>query len=223
MIRADLHAHTSVSDGLGSPELLVRFAVKRGMNLISVTDHNTFLGSRRAADYAGRRGIPLVVLPGAEFRVRGLGDFLTYCPSPMELIGPLRSLGALLRAAERNGCVVVPAHPLNVLMHGSGLLAFSEEFEWLECYNSWTAPPANLLTYILARRGGKRCLASSDAHVPEQLGIFHTVFDSAREVNGVDDALALFDKGAGVSLYISYPIGAYLKRLEWSLYRNLVM
>ena len=40
----DLHMHTTASDGVLSPRALVDFAAERGVNLMAVTDHDTFDG-----------------------------------------------------------------------------------------------------------------------------------------------------------------------------------
>lgn len=63
-MRADLHLHTTVSDGLVSPSELVRRAVEGGLALISVTDHDTAAGVREAQRAA--EDTPLTVLAGAE-------------------------------------------------------------------------------------------------------------------------------------------------------------
>lgn len=41
----ETHSHSYVSDGAGSPELLVRVAASKGIRVLAVTDHDTFRGS----------------------------------------------------------------------------------------------------------------------------------------------------------------------------------
>lgn len=60
----DLHAHTTFSDGLFSPEELVEQAAARGLTAIGVTDHDTLEGVDRALAAGRRFGIEVV--PGAE-------------------------------------------------------------------------------------------------------------------------------------------------------------
>lgn len=43
-MRADLHVHSVYSDGAHSPEELALFAKQKGVQLISVTDHDSFIG-----------------------------------------------------------------------------------------------------------------------------------------------------------------------------------
>lgn len=63
--RLDLHSHTTRSDGLLSPEVLVAAAAAAGVRLLAITDHDTLAGVREL----GRSGaVPagIEVLPGIE-------------------------------------------------------------------------------------------------------------------------------------------------------------
>jgi 3',5'-nucleoside bisphosphate phosphatase len=54
----DLHTHTLASDGTSSPEVLVAEAVRAGVEVLAVTDHDTLAATeaaRQAADAAGIR------------------------------------------------------------------------------------------------------------------------------------------------------------------------
>ncbi len=61
---ADLHTHTNYSDGILSPQELLKKAKKAGINAISVTDHDTIDGCREAISYSGHFRID--VIPGIE-------------------------------------------------------------------------------------------------------------------------------------------------------------
>ena len=60
----DLHLHSSCSDGSDTPAQVVRFAAKRGMTLVALTDHDNVLGVPEAMQEAERIGIRL--LPSIE-------------------------------------------------------------------------------------------------------------------------------------------------------------
>jgi predicted metal-dependent phosphoesterase TrpH len=61
---ADLHLHTLHSDGTYTPEALVGAAVRHGLSVIALTDHDTVEGCAETAAAAGRAGIGFV--PGTE-------------------------------------------------------------------------------------------------------------------------------------------------------------
>jgi 3',5'-nucleoside bisphosphate phosphatase len=67
VLRADLHSHSSVSDGTESPAAVVRRAADAGLDVVALTDHDTVAGHRAAA-----RELPsgLTLLPGAELSCR---------------------------------------------------------------------------------------------------------------------------------------------------------
>lgn len=64
----DLHMHTSYSDGLPSPEQLVRQAARIGLTTIAITDHDNTRGNRQAQSVATELGVRLI--PGVEFNTR---------------------------------------------------------------------------------------------------------------------------------------------------------
>ncbi|HEY50109.1 MAG TPA: PHP domain-containing protein [Dehalococcoidia bacterium] len=64
-MKADLHLHTTASDGRLSPQEIVRKASELGLDVIAITDHDTVEGIQPALEAA--RGCPhLAVIPGVE-------------------------------------------------------------------------------------------------------------------------------------------------------------
>lgn len=81
--RADLHLHTTCSDGKLTPEELARSAGASGLAVIAVTDHDSIEGIAPAAAAAKPLGVR--VLPGVELSVTvGLDEvhLLGYCFDP---------------------------------------------------------------------------------------------------------------------------------------------
>lgn len=65
MFRADLHCHSTCSDGMLTPEELVLLAKERGLQGLSITDHDTFIAYERAYPVAKKEGLLLGI--GVEF------------------------------------------------------------------------------------------------------------------------------------------------------------
>ena len=65
MFRADLHCHSTVSDGTLAPDALIRHAVERGLQGLAITDHDTFASYEMALPVAKEVGLELLI--GAEF------------------------------------------------------------------------------------------------------------------------------------------------------------
>jgi len=64
MFKIDLHIHTTASDGEFSPKEIVDLAIKKGMKVIAITDHNSISGIQEALDYSKNKNIK--VIPGIE-------------------------------------------------------------------------------------------------------------------------------------------------------------
>jgi predicted metal-dependent phosphoesterase TrpH len=66
-VRADLHNHSSVSDGTEPPAVVIRRGAEAGLDVIALTDHDTVAGQREAAS-----ALPgdMILLPGAELSCR---------------------------------------------------------------------------------------------------------------------------------------------------------
>lgn len=64
MSKADLHIHTTSSDGMLSPEEVVKWAVYKKLSAIGITDHDTIKGIQPAIDYSINYKIEIV--PGIE-------------------------------------------------------------------------------------------------------------------------------------------------------------
>ena len=73
MIKADLHLHTTYSDGDLSPHEIVARAASLGYSQVSVTDHDTIAGVEEAIDAGDKLGVSVV--PGVEITLRFVRDF----------------------------------------------------------------------------------------------------------------------------------------------------
>ena len=80
MPKADLHIHTTASDGRSTPAEILQYAQNHGLETIAITDHDTVKGYLKARELVGDRDIEL--LSGAEFTADFNGrecHLLAYC------------------------------------------------------------------------------------------------------------------------------------------------
>lgn len=90
--KADLHGHTTASDGAWSPVRYMAEARKAGLALVAITDHDTLDGALEARAHAGMGGPALLL--GVEITARHLDrdtHVLAYHFDPNDLV-----LGSLL-------------------------------------------------------------------------------------------------------------------------------
>lgn len=83
MIKADMHMHTTYSDGIFSPYEVIKKCKQRGLSVISITDHDSVAAFPDAIEYGKEFGVE--VIPGVELSalvddrdVHILGYFLDY-------------------------------------------------------------------------------------------------------------------------------------------------
>jgi predicted metal-dependent phosphoesterase TrpH len=74
----DLHLHTTASDGVKSPSEIVRYAKSKGLQAISITDHDTIEGLQEGLAEGERIGFE--VIPGIEISAE-------HSPGSMHLLG----------------------------------------------------------------------------------------------------------------------------------------
>ncbi len=84
MAKADLHIHTTASDGNSTPEEIIKSARRHKLEVISITDHDTIRGYRKARKVA-RKFDDIRLLPGVEITADYHGrecHLLAYCFDP---------------------------------------------------------------------------------------------------------------------------------------------
>lgn len=170
---ADLHIHTKWSGCPASPSLVVKTAVKKGLDAICITDHDTISGGRAAQDYVRRNKIPLTVVLGQEV-LTDHGDILAIgITHPIKKNTPLEQT---LEEIGNQGGVPIAAHPFFV-MKSLGSLALSHNL-LLETYNATGSMffVPNKLAEKTALEKKLPFIANSDAHFPNDIGAGHTLF-----------------------------------------------
>jgi len=58
--RADLHCHTTCSDGTVTPQQIIQLALDRGLQGLSITDHDTIAAYKEAIPAAQANNLPLI-------------------------------------------------------------------------------------------------------------------------------------------------------------------
>lgn len=98
-IKFDLHIHTKYSDGLFDPIKVIELAIKKGLDGIAITDHDTISGIEEAKNYIkSNYKNEFVLVPGIEFgcinegeEIHILAYFIDYKdPELLDLIAQLK-------------------------------------------------------------------------------------------------------------------------------------
>lgn len=178
--KADLHLHTTLSDGLSTPRELLYAAIKEGITVIAITDHNTIKPALIAREIARKEKLPVEVIIGEEVLARQgelIGLFLkkkiAHSLDVFETAGEIKAQG---------GIVIAP-HP-GRLFHGYSLtfktiteLNKKGLIDAIEIYNFWDHDPTLAKKRLKANKTWRLAeIGSSDSHHTASLGQIYTQF-----------------------------------------------
>mgnify|MGYP001767378825 CR=1 FL=1 len=186
MLSADLHVHTTCSgDGESRVDEVLDAAVRAGLDVIAITDHDTEEGCR----IAGQIQSPVLVIPGIEVSTRQ-GHLLVLGAS-----GPVprgRDVLETIAIARSLGGVTILPHPFHRYRHGVGLKMKEalHAVDAIEVFNSrYILRGANRRALKYARRLNKPMVSGSDAHNCRFVGYGVTRIDADRTVESVLEAI----------------------------------
>jgi predicted metal-dependent phosphoesterase TrpH len=188
---ADLHTHSTASDGTHPPADVVRLAAAAGLDTIALTDHDTVDGVPEARE-AGA-GLGVRVIAGCEFSVGApwgemhlLGYFLPTDDAELttflegqrearmermrEIVRRLRASGAAVDleqvVAQSAGKALGRPHAARALVHGAHVEGVNEAFDRFlgrgrPAFVAKRLPPLEQVTALVRRVGG----VTSAAHL----------------------------------------------------------
>ena len=108
---ADLHMHTTASDGLGTPEQVLEHAQHRtDLDVIAITDHDTIDGALRARDLVAEGDYRFDFIVGEEISTRE-GHLLALFIE--RTIQPGMSIERSIDLVHEQGGLAIVAHPFN--------------------------------------------------------------------------------------------------------------
>ncbi len=210
-----MHIHSTYSDGKHSPKEILYQAIDIGLNVIAITDHNTFQGAIAGYRIAKNSALELVVIIGIELRT-DKGDVLVYCDHPIDTP---RNLELLLDKARSENCIVVPAHPYDLRRYGIGDDIYNYKWDAIEVFNASSTTGANKKALRAAKILGVPGLANSDAHILEFIGAAYNVIEASS--NTIDDVLEAIRKGKVKPIPGRPSIPSYAKNLYWTIARKI--
>jgi predicted metal-dependent phosphoesterase TrpH len=168
---ADIHVHTTCSDGRTAPEQLAAHLARTRLAVVAVTDHDTIEGALRVEDALAGDGPEIVIaseVSSADGHVLAL--FVG------RDVAPGRSAAWTIDAIHDQGGIAVAAHPFSLVL-GVGELAERLPFDGVELVNgSPLMEVPNVRSIRRLARRGVAMMGGSDAHVTAAVGNVHTVF-----------------------------------------------
>jgi histidinol phosphatase-like PHP family hydrolase len=114
---ADLHMHTTRSDGILTPGEIVDLAYLQGLNAVAITDHERIDGGLEAVKYADKKQLPIRVISGCELSTKK-GHLLAL--NLHQNIPSGRALDETILSIHQQGGLVIVPHPKFILTRSLG-------------------------------------------------------------------------------------------------------
>jgi hypothetical protein len=183
---AELHIHSTHSDGKHSVKKILEITVQKGIDVVSITDHDTINGSLEAMEIVEEEDMPLLILPGIEIS-SSEGHLLAY--GITEDVEPGMSIKESSKAVRQLGGLCFLAHPFDFLRNGSLSPRSFLLVDGVEIFNAKN--PFNFLARRFAKKYSKPGIAGSDAHSIKTIGyaLNYLSVESQSGFNGFENNL----------------------------------
>ena len=175
-LKIDLHVHTHYScDSLITPQELVYYARKHGLDAVAVTDHDRIDSALKIAKETDFPIIPGIEVSSLDGHVVGL--------NLQESIPEKLSVSETVYKIHEKGGLAVACHPV-AFMKGSVGKDVNARFDAVEVINASAIPFGYSVKYgeKIASRLGIARVAGSDAHYGPEIGCAYTVVDAELEL-----------------------------------------
>jgi len=167
-MKCDLHCHTSYSnDSISSPKKMIDAAIKKGIDCLAISDHNTIDGVKEAEEYA--KGKAILIIPAIEIKSKA-GDILGL-NIRKSIPKRLTALETIREIKKARGMAIIP-HPFGILKHKfkENLEGLVKEIDGIEVLNSTMYGSANKEAFDFAEKHELAFTAGSDAHFSNMVG-----------------------------------------------------
>lgn len=179
--KADLHIHTTASDGAATvPELLEHVARMPDMRVIAITDHDSIAGATEAARLARQFGLEVIV--GEEVSTAD-GHLLALFIDT--LVPPGQPAAATIAAIHAQGGLAIAPHPFDRSVPSlgrNGLQHDGWDLDAIEGFNAgviWSQRGCNRAAQRAAALLSLPAVGGSDAHTLATVGLGYTLFPGA--------------------------------------------
>jgi predicted metal-dependent phosphoesterase TrpH len=211
-LKIDLHVHSCYSnDSIITPEELVFYAKKHGLDAVAVTDHDKIDGALKIA-----REKDFLIIPGIE--ISSLNGHIIGL-NVHEVIPPKLGVDETVDKIHEAGGIAVACHPITFFKGSLGNHTNSR-FDAVEVINASAFPFHYSVDRgkKLASQLGKAQTAGSDAHYGPEIGCAYTLVEAELELEEVIEALT---KGLCKPFGSAIPLRIRLKREVYSLKKKI--
>jgi predicted metal-dependent phosphoesterase TrpH len=172
-MKIDLHCHSYYSnDGISSPENLIKTALKKGLDGIALTDHDTTKGWKEAIEAAKKLNAVLIL--GEEIKIKEngktVGEILGYFLKE-EIKAKGKSVEEVINEIKKQDGIAIIAHPFHWRKPFRELERYKNLADGIEVFNSRSQTKrGNQKSLDFAKKNNLAMTAGSDAHHSSEVG-----------------------------------------------------
>ncbi|HYL45140.1 MAG TPA: PHP-associated domain-containing protein [Ktedonobacteraceae bacterium] len=197
--RADLHMHSTYSDGVASIEQILYYVQHHtDLDVIALTDHDVIEGSLRMRDLWAKGNYRFDFVVGEEISTKEGHMLALYIEKRIQ---PGLSMERSIDLVHEQGGLAIVAHPLNPIFRHSCQREvldriFTERAVWLDGIESWNASFCGIGANRIAMRANREIygwseVGNSDAHTLSAIGRGRTWFEG----KSADDVRRTIESG----------------------------
>jgi len=217
-MRIDTHVHTIYSkhwfwgfDSLNTPLEMIKFAIKKGLDGLAITDHNTVKGSL-VAKKAAKRFKNFIIITGSEIKTK-----------EGEIIGlnikkdvPLNlSIEETIEKIHDLGGIAIAPHPFGSYIFRRCAGENSLKADAIEVYNSTLTNKQNNKAFTLAKKFKKAMTAGSDAHSVREVGNAGIIFNGNPIDAILKNKVKIFGKRTSIIEIARLTSKKFIRSIEW--------
>ena len=210
-MKIDLHVHTIYSpDSLITPEQLVFFARKRGLDGVAVTDHDRLDSALRISKETDFLIVPGIEISSLDGHIVGL--------NVQEVVPKGLSSEETVDRIHDAGGIAIACHPI-AFFKGSLGRHTNSKFDAVEVINSSVVPFRYSVkrSQELASRLGIARVAGTDAHYAPEIGCAYTLVDAEPHALDIVNAIKNgkcqpFGRAIPLNLRLKREVSIFLKR-----------
>lgn len=205
-LKLDFHIHSYYSpDGNMKPKDILETALSKGLDVISVTDHNSTKGGIETRDFAEEKDLPIKVIVGQEIKTIS-GEIIVLnldeeIPRDMTLEETI-SYG-------KKGFIIAP-HPFDKFRKGIGddIDPIKDKINAIEIFNSRTLFSAhNKMAETYAKTNKIPGVSGSDSHFSEELGSSYFMIESKKTTSAIfknikEGKISIYGRQTGIKPHL---------------------
>ena len=172
-MKIDLHCHSYYSgDGICSPKKLIKTALKKGLDGIALTDHDTTKGWPKAIEAAKKLGAVLILGEEIKIKKQGktVGEILGYFLK-QEINPKGKTVEQVIDEIKKQGGIAIIAHPYHWRKPFKELEKYKFSVDGIEAFNARSQSKKNNQRSLnFAKKNNLVMTAGSDAHSCFEVG-----------------------------------------------------